>query len=50
MQGITERVTWHHVVRNIGFHDGVNSSHSREKGHRGNQGKCLFFGGVIPLA
>ena len=50
MQGITKRVAWHNVVRNVSFHDGVNSSDGREKGDVGNQGKRLLFGGVIPLA
>ena len=50
MQGVTKRVAWHNVVRNVGFHDGVNSSHGLEKGDVGDQGKRLLFGRVIPLA
>src|SRR5262245_42824804 len=49
MQGITKRVAWHNIVRNIGFHYGVNSSYGREKRNVGDQGKRLLLGGVIPL-
>ena len=50
MQGIAKRVVWHDVVRNVCFHNGINSRYGREQGDLGDQGKRLFFGGVVPLA